>query len=56
MMPQRLLELSHIRFKRRKGGAIDGAMETIVLNIAGLEITDEDKQVLEEHKGDKECE
>ncbi len=47
---------SYIRFKRRKGGEIDGAMETIVLGIAGLEITDEDKQVLEEHKGDKECE
>jgi len=37
---------SYIRFKRRKGGEIDGAMETIVLDIAGLEITSEDKEKL----------
>lgn len=47
---------SYIRFKRRKGGEIDGAMETIVLDIAGLEITSEDKEKLKQQGGDdNEC-
>jgi len=47
---------SYIRFKRRKGGEIDGAMETIVLDIAGLEITSEDKEKLKQQGGDEnEC-
>ena len=35
---------SYIRFKHRKNGQVDGALENIVLDLAGLEITDEDKQ------------
>lgn len=35
---------SYIRFKHRKDGNIDGKMETIVLDLAGLEITAEDEK------------
>jgi hypothetical protein len=34
---------SYIRFKHRKNGEVDGGLENIVLDLAGLEITDEDK-------------
>lgn len=39
---------SYIRFKHRKGGEIDGALEHIVLDIAGLEITSEDEKAVKE--------
>lgn len=37
---------SYIRFKHRKNGEVDGALEHIVLDLAGLEITVEDKKVV----------
>lgn len=38
---------SYIRFKHRKNGEVDGALEHIVLDLAGLEIAVEDKKVVE---------
>lgn len=39
---------SYIRFKYRKNGEVDGSLEHIVLDIAGLEL--EDKEVKDENK------
>ena len=38
---------SYIRFKHRKNGEVDGALEHIVLDLAGLEIAVDDKKVVE---------
>ena len=38
---------SYIRFKHRKNGEVDGPLEHIVLDLAGLEIAVEDKKVVE---------
>ena len=37
---------SYIRFKHRKNGEVDGALENIVLDLAGLEIAVEDKKAV----------
>lgn len=38
---------SYIRFKHRKNGEVDGPLEHIILDLAGLEIAVEDKKVVE---------
>ena len=35
---------SYIRFKHRKNGDVDGTLETIVLDIAGIELTAQDER------------